>query len=54
MKEIICNTSKEYLDNVKMLEEKGLCAKGNSYTSKLFCDPKTREEKVILKCVYVK
>ena len=54
MKEIICKSPKEYLDNVKILEEKGLCAIGNSYTCKLFCDLKTREEKVILKCVYVK
>lgn len=54
MKEIICKSPKEYLDNVKTLEEKGLCGTGNSYHSKAFAEPKTREVKVVLRCVYVK
>lgn len=54
MKEIICKSAEEYRKLYDQLINEGLCKHGNSYTCSLFCDPKTLEDKILVRCVYVK
>ena len=54
MKEIICKSAKEYNKLYEQFVKKGLYKSGNSYDCALFCDAKTREEKILVRCVYVK